>query len=407
MPTEDGGRTGTEREHGAGAVGQLAVVPGPVVPEPSSVPLRRCEDHGGVSTSAPTPASRGRIRAALAALVRPSPSPPRLGISVQAGIAMLLTLGLPALAGRTDLGLLASTGALSALHLSARSRRERLRRLPLVQLGLLVSIALGALTRGDPVASPLVLVLVGIGGVVLVTGTAVGPPGALFPVLGAGVAARLTGPTSAGGAGLDPLLVVGCATGGAVLAYLVVAAPLVVPAVRRSDRARPIAPVRFALDAAGRTVVVWVSVAVVLAALLAAVLGIDRGYWVVVAVVSVLQGGRGRRVTTVRAVHRAGGTLVGAALFVLIATVIGLPAQGLALAVVLALLQFGAEMVIIAHYGAGLLFVTPLALLIAEAGSAGDPWTIAGTRVLDTAIGCAIALVVLVVDHQAARLRRR
>ena len=359
-----------------------------------------------MSTSAPPPA-RGGLRGALAALVRPSPSPPRLGISVQAGVAMLLTVGLPALAGRTDLGLLASTGALSALYLSARSRRERLRRLPLVQLGLLASIALGALTRGNPVAAPLVLVLVGIGAVVLVTGTAVGPPGALFPVLGAGVAARLTGPRAAGGAGLDPLLVIGCAVGGAVLAYLIVAAPLVVPAVRRSDRTRPIDPVRFALDPAGRTVVVWVSVAVVLAALLAAVLGIDRGYWVVVAVVSVLQGGRGRRVTTVRAVHRAGGTLVGAVLFVLIATVIGLPAQGLALAVVLALLQFGAEMVIVAHYGAGLLFVTPLALLIAEAGSAGDPWTIAGTRVLDTAIGCAIALVVLVVDHQFARLRRR
>ncbi|GAA4738863.1 hypothetical protein GCM10025783_06990 [Amnibacterium soli] len=318
---------------------------------------------------------------------------------------MLLTVGLPALAGRPDVGLLASTGALSALYLSARSRRERLRRLPLVQLGLLVAVAAGALTGGDPIGAPVVLVLVGIAAVVLVTGTAVGPPGALFPVLGAGVAARLTGPPAAGGAGLDPLLVVGCAIGGAVLAYVVVAAPLLVPAVRRSDRARPIASVRFELDPAGRTIITWVSVAVVLAAVLAAVLGIDRGYWVVVAVVSVLQGGRGRRVTAVRAVHRVAGTLVGAVVFVLVATVVGLPAQGLGLALVLALLQFGAEMVIVAHYGAALLLVTPLALLIAEAGSAGDPWTIAGTRVLDTAIGCAIAAAVLVVDHWAARLR--
>jgi hypothetical protein len=325
---------------------------------------------------------------------------------VQAGIAMLLPVGLPALAGRADLGLLASTGALSALYLSARSRRERLRRLPLVQLGLLASIALGAATRGDPVTAPLVLVLVGIAAMVIVTGTAVGPPGALFPVLGAGVAARLTGPRSAGGAGLDPLLVIGCAVGGAVLALLIVVAPLAVRAVRRADRARPIPPVGFALDAAGRTVVLRVCVAVVLAALLAAVLGIDRGYWVVVAVVSVLQAGRGRRLTGIRAVHRIGGTLVGAVAFVLIASLIGLPAQGFALAIVLALLQFGAEMVIVAHYGAGLLFVTPLALLIAEAGSAGDPWTIAGTRVLDTAIGCAIAVAVLVVDHRVARLRR-
>jgi uncharacterized membrane protein YccC len=361
-----------------------------------------------MSTSPPPAGGQGSagVRGLLSALVRPSPSPPRLGISLQAGVAMLLTVGLPALLGRTDLGLLASTGALSALYLSARSRRERVRRLPLVQLGLVIAVALGALTRGNPIAAPVVLVVVAIGAVVLVTGTAVGPPGALFPVLGAGVAARLTGPRAAGGAGLDPLLVIGCAIGGAVLAYVVVVAPLALPTLRRRDRAVPIAPVRFGFDAQGRTIVVWVSVAVVLAALLAAMLGIQRGYWVVVAVVAVLQGGRGRRVTGVRALHRVGGTLVGAVVFVLVATLAGLPAQGLALAVVLGALQFGAEMVIVAHYGAGLILVTPLALLIAEAGSAGDPWTIAGTRVLDTAIGCAVALVVLVVDHLVARLRR-
>ena len=105
----------------------------------------------------------------------------------------------------------------------------------------------------------MVLVLVGIASVVLVTGVAVSPSGALFPVLGAGVAARLTGPPAAGGAGLDPLLVIGCAVGGAVLAYLIVAAPLVVPAVRRSDRARPIDPVRFELDPAGRTILIEVA----------------------------------------------------------------------------------------------------------------------------------------------------
>ena len=57
----------------------------------------------------------------------------------------------------------------------------------------------------------------------------------------------------------------------------------------------------------------------------------------------------------------------------LAATLLGLPAPGLLLAVVLGALQFGAEMVVVAHYGVALLFVTPLALLIAEAGSPGDP----------------------------------
>jgi hypothetical protein len=347
----------------------------------------------------------GDLRGLLAAVVRPTPSPPRLAIAVQAGAAMLLVVGVPAAFGRTDLGLLASTGALSALYLSSRSRRERLRRLPLVQLGLLAAVGAGATTRGDAVAAPLVLVGVAIGAVLLVSATAVGPPGALFPVLGAGVAARLTGPASAGGDGLDPLLVLGCAAAGAALAYLVVVAPLVVPAVRRRDRAIPITPLRLALDVTGRTVVVRVSIAAAVAALVAAALGLERGYWVVVAVVAVLQAGRGRRLSGIRAVHRVAGTLVGAVLFVLLAALVGLPAQGVLLAVVLAALQLGAELVVVAHYGVALVLVTPLALLIAEAGSRGDPWTIAGTRVLDTGIGCAIALVVLVADRLVAGRR--
>jgi hypothetical protein len=264
---------------------------------------------------------------------------------------------------------------------------------------LLLAVALGAATRGNPVAAPVVLVVVAVGAMVLSAGFAIGPPGALFPVLAAGVTARLCGAPAYGGDGLDPLLVIGCAAGGAVLALVVVAAPLVVPSVRRRDAALPIAPMRFALDENARVIVLRIAVASVVGAVLAALLGLERGYWVVVAVVSVLQGGRGRRVTGIRTGHRVVGTLVGAALFVLLASLVGLPAPGLVLAVALGLLQFVTELVVVAHYGLALVTITPLALLIAEAGSPGDPWAIAGTRVLDTAIGCAVALVVLVVDR--------
>jgi uncharacterized membrane protein YccC len=244
-----------------------------------------------------------------------------------------------------------------------------------------------------------VLALVAVAAVVVAVGTAVGPPGALFPVLTTGVATRLCGAPEHGGDGLDPLLVLGCAAGGAVLAYLVVVAPLALPGVRRRDRGLPVAPLRFALDRGGRVVVLRVAAATAVAAVLAALLGLDRGYWVVVAVVAVLQSGPGRRLSGIRAVHRTLGTVVGAGVFVLLAALVGAPASGLVLAVVLALLQLGTELVVVAHYGAALVLITPLALLIAEAGAPGDPWAIAGTRVLDTAIGCAVALVVLVVDR--------
>ena len=65
--------------------------------------------------SSPSASAPQGARGLLGAFVKPSPSPPRLGIAIQAGVAMLLAVGVPALLGRLDLGLLASTGALSAL----------------------------------------------------------------------------------------------------------------------------------------------------------------------------------------------------------------------------------------------------------------------------------------------------
>ena len=108
----------------------------------------------------PTP-PRG-ARGLLGAMVKPAPSPPRLAIAIQAGVAMLLTVGVPSAFGHLEIGLLASTGALSALYPSARSRRERLRRLPLVQAGLLLAVVLvaGVPLAGWPAAGWLSLVAI-------------------------------------------------------------------------------------------------------------------------------------------------------------------------------------------------------------------------------------------------------
>lgn len=196
-----------------------------------------------------------------------------------------------------------------------------------------------------------------------------------------------------------------CVAGGAVVAGGTVVAPLLVPAVRAVDRARSLASLRFALDAPGRAVLIRVGGASVGGAVLVVVLGIDRGYWVMITIVAVLQAGRGRRLTVVRGVHRMLGTVIGASLFALVATLLGLPARGLLLAVALEALQFVIELVVVRHYGAALVGITPLALLIAEAGMRGDPWTIAGARVIDTAVGCAVAALALLVE--AAVTHRR
>jgi uncharacterized membrane protein YccC len=345
----------------------------------------------------------GRIRSALAAFVRPNASPPRLGVALQSGLAMLLAVGIPALFGRTDLGLLASSGALTALYLVTRSRRERLRRLPVIQLGLLASAAIAAIPAGHPVLAPVVLAAVVIAAAVLLLGVSVGPPGVLFFVLVPGVTARLTAPVDRGGDALDLRLVLGMQALGCLLALAIAVLPLAVPAVRAADRTVPVAPLRFDLTPETRVVVLRLAIAVVVATAVSAPLGLHRTYWVLLAVVAALQAGPSRRLTALRAVHRVAGTALGLVLFAGLAL---LRPEGLLLAALVAALQFATELVVIRHYGLALVLITPLALSIAEAGSRQAIGTVVVERIIDTAVGAGIALAVLAADLVVERARR-
>jgi hypothetical protein len=333
-------------------------------------------------------------RSGFCALVTVNPGPLRVSAALTGGLSMLLAIGLPTAAGRPDVGLLASSGALSALYLASRSRHERILRLPLVQAGLVGAAAAGAAVSWHPVLAAVALVAVAAGATWLVLGLRIGPPGALFAVLVAGVSERLTAPVSTGGAGVDPSAVVGGVLLGAVVAYLVIAAPLLLPAVRARDRSVTVVPLSFTLATDGRIVLARVVCGAALAAAAGELLGLHRAYWVVLAVVGVLQSVRGRRPSAVRAVHRLVGTLIGGVVFALLAL---LHPAGLLLAVVIAALQFAVELIVVHHYGLALVLITPLALTIGG-NMTGDIGGALLDRIVDTAVGCGLAAVVLLVD---------
>jgi len=340
------------------------------------------------------------IRADFRSLFELRPSPSRWPIALQAAIAIgIPTVGF-ALAGRSDLGLLASTGGFLALYLTNRSRRERAALLPVVAVGLVASSGLGVLASGDPILSLLAVLLIAVVSATLCLGLSVGPPGALFFVLIGGVSTHLAAPTGVGGAGLDGALVLGLLVLGCAISYLVVLAPLLRPAVRRRDAAlhETRAPLRFVMDGISRTILVRLALAAAIAVAVSAPLGLPRAYWVVLTVVVILQNGHTVRLSALRGVHRVLGTFVGLGVFALTAM---LGARGLVLAFVLMALQFVVEMVIIRNYGLALIFITPLAMLISTQG--GHVEEIIADRVIDTLIGTAIALAVLF----AAVARRR
>lgn len=344
------------------------------------------------------------IRADIRDLFTFRESPVRWRVALQAAVA----IGIPAigfaLAGEPELGLLASSGGFTAIYLSNRSRRERARILPLIALGLVASAIVGVLTSGSLVTSIAGLFVVTVVSSALSLGLGIGPPGAMFFVLLAGVSSHLAGPASLGGEALSPLLLIGLLVLGCVISYAVVLVPLAFPGVRERDAALHDKRVvlRFRFDETTRTIFLRIVIAAVIASLVAAPLGVHRAYWVLVAVVVILQNGHRIRLSALRAVHRVLGTLVGVGLFALV--MIWDP-TGLWLALLVTALQFIVEVVVIRNYGLALVFITPLALTISAHGAAGDVPAVITERVLDTLIGAGIALAVLASAWTLRRMR--
>ena len=177
------------------------------------------------------------MRDGLRRLVEVRPSPRRWPTALNAALALVLPGLALTLAGQPTLGLVASNGAFLTLYLGDRTPAQRARRLPLLAVGLFASGALAVVAAPVPVLGTLVLAAIAFAAAVLTLGLRVGPPGAVFFVMIPGIVGSLVAPPSLGGAGDDPLLVLGVLALGLAFAYLIVVAPLVVPSVRARSRA--------------------------------------------------------------------------------------------------------------------------------------------------------------------------
>ncbi|GGT03447.1 hypothetical protein GCM10010271_01490 [Streptomyces kurssanovii] len=137
-----------------------------------------------------------------------------------------------------------------------------------------------------------------------------------------------------------------------------------------------------------------------LAGYAAVALGVDRPYWAVVTAASVFQ--VNVTLSWNRALQRTLGNLLGVLAF---AAVVPLIRTGpAALLGCLLFFSFGAEALITRNYWLGSVAVTPMALLLVEAGGTHPAGTLIGDRVLDTLIGVALGLLaaVAVTNRRAA-----
>lgn len=322
-----------------------------------------------------------------------NPAPWRWGVGVQTAVAIALIATFWWVVGHREYGFIASLGAFTAFYGTTVHRVDRCKVLPWIGLGLIFSSAMGVACAGHEILTYGMIFLVVLLASLLTLSFRIGPPGPMMFALVAGVSAQLAIPAAQGGAGRDPLVVVLLVASGVIVAYLSVIAPLLLPAVRR--REIPPLPLKmllpFSPDRETWIVTARISVAVVIAMFLIHPLAVYRPHWVIVTIIGILQLGSARQLTTVRAIQRVLGTVLGIGVFVGLAH---LQPNWVGLILIVSVLQGAAEVVIGRNYGLGLLFITPLALTIFTVGSGSAPALTMQGRVTDTLIGAAIALVV-------------
>lgn len=308
---------------------------------------------------------------------------------------MAVVIGAWTAVGLQSFGLVASLGVFTILYGGEWNRVERARALPFFGAGLLLASAVGVVCSTSITLGVIGLLLVTVIATLGTLALGVGAPGPLMFVLVSGVSGYIAGRVRGSPGPLTPVVIPALVLSGVLLSYLVATVPLLWPPARKLAQAPRTVPELFryvGFSSESKAIAARVIAAASLAALIGAQLGIQRVYWVVVPVLAILQKSHSSHITTSRAVHRVLGTAVGLGVFLLVHRF--LPG-GLWVAALVALCQFCVEVVVARNYALALVFVTPLALTISLAGHPAQATPVMGARLIDTALGAAIALVVL------------
>jgi hypothetical protein len=322
--------------------------------------------------------------------------------AVQCAAAAALALGASAAVGRQDLAGLAALGALASLY--GRFEPYRRRAVIVALLGVVLTGAFTVVAALTTLDAPALLTLgavalIAAGATVLCLLLRTGPPGGTIVVFAAagGMAAGATW-ADVGERGL-------AVAAGATMAWLVAmsgwalrpgaratTAPAAVPTLRQTIR-------ETRKELGWRLSGVRVTVAALAAGVVAQIAGLGHPAWAQMGATATLQGSTTQH-AVVRALQRASGTVVGALLaWPLLAAHLGFAAT----CVVVVALQIVTEIVVGRHYGLAMLTITPMALLMTSLAGPADPAAMAASRALDTLVGAALGVLVVILVHARRR----
>jgi len=329
-------------------------------------------------------------------------------VASRAALAVSLPLVVLLLTDHLDWAAYAAFGAMTSLFGRNEPYRVRMRTVTVAALLMLVFITFGlvlAVLQAPLLVLTLGLVTVLTASIVVASAAGLFPATPVFFVFGYAVVAQLPTP----GDEFWPRFLV--AVGAATFAWGLTMSGWLLRrlAGERSDALfKNLLHGALVRPTAYREREVWLSVAqnvagALVAGSLALVAGIGHPYWAVVSVVAVLPP-PGAAHSVSRAFHR----IIGTALGVVIAGLVLLPGPSvIVLIAVIAVGQFGAEMLIGRHYGAALLFVTPLALSVVHLASPVPVLALLVDRVVETTLGGGLALVIVLLAQAATRRKRQ
>lgn len=336
-----------------------------------------------MSSKAMTP----RLRFGLRDFLRLNPAPGSHRVALRAGLSVAVPLLSLVLIDRTPWAICAAFGAFASIYGRNHVHLPRAVMQATAGLSLVAAVVLGSVFAAAH-ASPWALVL---GGAALAAvGSLVStvldwhPSGPIFMVFAFGAVASSAGgwsdvPVALGVTAASAAFAVVVGNIGAVARRSVVGRPQL-----RSPRSRE--PLRFL-------------VAVGLSGAIATSAGIGHPYWAMVAAAAPLTA-RGLDHQALRAGHRIAGTTLGLATS---APLLLLELGPVALVLVVVGLQIATELSVGRNYGLALLFITPMALLMGQLGTARPVGQLLSDRVIETVIGALVAVALLLVEHPLAR----
>ena len=298
-----------------------------------------------------------------------------------------LCIGIPLLVGyyfeHLDYGILACIAGLVILYMPTTSVADRMITLVGCSFGFMISFFIGVCFSFNPIVSSVVLGLFAMSVNWIVNYFRMKPPGGFFFIMIASLASCMpfnleTIPLRVGFIGIGAMLACTLAFTYSLLSAKKYPAKKEILIVEKNKGATLFESV-------------IVGVFIFLSLVIGRLLELENPYWLPISCAAVMQGASRKHVWQ-RSLHRVGGTFIGLGLAWLLLLFKMTP---LYICISIMVLQFIIEMLITRHYGLAVIFITPLTLFLAEAGSAMtvDATALISVRFMDIFIGSCIGAI--------------